>query len=150
VLHVGNQAHPLEHARSIVEIAAFVIAAGWGVYTFAYQEVFEPARKPAALNCSASMTHVTLANGDEFVTVLVTDENVGKTYVDVTAENVPVWGRAVTRADAHVTRARSDYGERRVDLARRSIAHGSSSIVLTHPAENQRVNRDNGEATFTL
>lgn len=128
-LRVHNVVHPLEHARSIVEIAAFVIAAAWGAYTFAYQEIFKPASEPPRLEAAVSVTHVPLARGETFVTVRVQYQNPGKSEIDLAAESVTVWGRRVGTRDARDANGRNEWQvDRSRVLSPRTLVFDSGSL----------------------
>lgn len=143
-LRVHNVVHPLEHVRSIVEIMAFVLAALWGVYVFAYQEIIKPASEPPRLETSVSVTHAPLERGDIFVTVRVTYQNTGKSEIDLAAEGLTVWGR---RVEARDSRAATGTTEWSVDRSRTLTAR---ALVLDAGVLRDAVANGNRGRRFIL
>ncbi len=78
--------------RHVVETLAIVAAGAWAFYTFFYQESIKPAREPAALTPSISITRLGRDASREILTVSVSYRNTGKTEIDIAADAVNLWG----------------------------------------------------------
>lgn len=77
--HVFTHPPKIEHWRHAVEIAAFVVAAGWAFYVFVYQERIKPGNEPPALDIvNPIVQHEDTPRGKEIVTVMLPLKNVGQ------------------------------------------------------------------------
>ncbi len=99
-LRVTTVPSALDQTRILVEIAAFAIAAIWGVYVFTYQEILKPAAESPRMTNAVELTHARTRNGDEFVAVHVTYDNSGKVEIELASTGINLWGRRILPSDA--------------------------------------------------
>jgi hypothetical protein len=78
-LHVHTHPSGAELWRHIIEIAAFIVAAGWAFYVFVYQERIKPAQTLPQAQITAGLLHQPVQSGAESVTVTFEIHNVGST-----------------------------------------------------------------------
>ncbi len=91
--HVFTHPSKVEHWRHVVEIAAFVVAAGWAFYVFVYQERIKPANEPGALDIvNPIVQHEDAPRGKEIVTIMLPMKNVGQPAVQLDAFIIDVSG----------------------------------------------------------
>ena len=74
-VHLHSHPSRVEHWRHVIEIAAFIIAAAWGVYIFVYQERVKPETVPPHLQATVFMEDHPLRNGRLFVKVRMLIKN---------------------------------------------------------------------------
>lgn len=93
--HVETHLSPLERWRHAAEIAAFTIAALWGIYVFVYQERIKPAAEPMRLQTSVVLAHDAVEKNAEFVKVTLNLQNLGTRPVLILGYSIDVYGRRV-------------------------------------------------------
>lgn len=77
IYHVHTHPSGAELWRHIIEIVAFIVAAGWAFYIFVYQERIKPADTAPQVQFNVNVIHQPTASGAEFVSLIVEMRNVG-------------------------------------------------------------------------
>ena len=75
--HVHTHASGAELWRHVIEIVAFIVAAGWAFYVFIYQERIKPANTPPQRQVVVTLSHQQVHSGSEFVSVVFEIHNIG-------------------------------------------------------------------------
>jgi hypothetical protein len=75
--HVHTHASGAEHWRHVIEIAAFIVAAGWAFYVFIYQEQIKPASMRPQGQFIATLSHHMVPSSSEFVSIEIDIHNTG-------------------------------------------------------------------------
>ncbi|MFO1417297.1 MAG: hypothetical protein U1E83_01370 [Methylotetracoccus sp.] len=84
-----------EAINNIVQTIAILAAGAWGVYTFIYQAEIAPAREPASLSVTSTVTDVGHKGNQVAIRSTVTRSNVGHTPVRLLALTYNVVGAKV-------------------------------------------------------
>lgn len=84
-----------EAINNIVQTVAILAAGGWAVYTFIYQAEIAPAREPASLSVTSTVTDVGHKGNQVAIRSTVTRTNVGHTAVRLLALTYNVVGSKV-------------------------------------------------------
>ncbi|HZZ64608.1 MAG TPA: hypothetical protein VFE17_03850 [Candidatus Baltobacteraceae bacterium] len=90
--HVYTHPSRVEHWRHVIEIAAFIIAAAWGLYVFVYQERIKPGAEAPNVDFSVHVQHDALIHNKELVTIQSTWHNKGLTPVQIDGYVLNVYG----------------------------------------------------------
>jgi len=106
--HVHTHPSGAEHWRHVIEIAAFVVAAGWAFYVFIYQEQIKPANTPPQLQVTASLSHQVVHSSSEFVSITFEIHNIGTVRVKPAGYVVNAYGyRYLPRLSQTITKSLS-------------------------------------------
>lgn len=92
IYHVQTHPSGAEFWRHVIEIVAFVVAAGWAFYVFIYQERIKPAQTPAQLQFNVTISHQPVHSGAEFVDLTVEVRNVGTVPLRVAGWAIAAYG----------------------------------------------------------
>lgn len=90
--HLHLEQTPLERARLWVEIAAFIAAGAWAIYTFVFQTRIAPLFLPPHENISFNTQRVAETPADYLERVEVTLRNDGNVDIDTAALAISVFG----------------------------------------------------------
>jgi len=90
--HVHTHASGAEYWRHVIEIAAFIVAAGWAFYVFIYQEQIKPANTRPQGQFTATLSHQMVPSGSEFVSIDIDIHNNGTVGFRVAGYVVDAYG----------------------------------------------------------
>jgi len=124
--HVHTHASGAEYWRHVIEIIAFIVAAGWAFYVFIYQERIKPAETLPQTQFNVSVSHQPVHSGVELVNLSVQIRNVGTVPFRPAGYVVAAYGvRYLPRLTQTVTKSM----RRNVTILTRSLAE-SNPVLL--------------------
>lgn len=144
--HVHTHSSGAEYWRSVIEIAAFIVAAAWAFYVFIYQERIKPADTAPQTQFAVNVTHQPTASGAEFVGLTIQIRNFGTVPFRVAGFAVAAYGyrylpkmtrRVLLSMRRNVVTLRHSLAESRPDLLQSTYTtfapFGSSAPSQSRP-----------------
>lgn len=124
--HVHTHASGAEYWRHVIEIIAFIVAAGWAFYTFIYQEQIKPGQTFPQAQFKVAVSHQPVNSGAEFVSLSIELRNVGTVPYRPAGYAVAAYGvRYLPRITQTVTKSM----RRNVTILARSLAEGPPVLL---------------------
>ncbi|MBV8688946.1 MAG: hypothetical protein JOZ59_02460 [Candidatus Eremiobacteraeota bacterium] len=142
-LHVHSVPTRAERWRTIVEIAAIVVAGLWALYVFVYEQRIKPLSEKPSFAVPTDIQQSRAVNGVIFLTIHKRLINTGNVPIDIAAETLSVYGEIVGKQPAKTIVANtSSYGELRWDVPRHVSKLLFSFVDLRSGAQGGDPNRD--------